>query len=142
MASFMLLLSSSEVFSSIRCSNKGYMNKVISHEWIEHDFDATTKADSGGHTRLLVVDGHSSHFTYELLEYAKSANIIVVCLPPHTTHVLQSVYKAASRAPIADSTSSQSLRCSWVLSVQAQIPQSSRRANSFLHGPYHKSRPP
>jgi hypothetical protein len=101
------------------------MNKVISREWIEHDFDSATKADSGGHTQLLVVDGHASHFTYELLEYAKSANIIVACLPPSTTHVLQSSYKAANNVLIANFTSSQNFRCPWILSVQAPIPQAS-----------------
>jgi hypothetical protein len=32
----------------------------------------------------------SSHFTYELLSYATAHNFVVICLPPHTTHALQS----------------------------------------------------
>jgi hypothetical protein len=41
------------------------------------------------HPRLLIIDGHNSHTTLRFLEYAESHNIIVICLPPHTTHRLQ-----------------------------------------------------
>ena len=36
-----------------------------------------------------MVDGHNSHYTLEFLEYAHDHNIIVICYPAHTTHVLQ-----------------------------------------------------
>jgi hypothetical protein len=39
--------------------------------------------------RLLILDGHNSHTTSDFLDYAAEHNIIVVCLPPHTTHRLQ-----------------------------------------------------
>lgn len=35
---------------------------------------------------LLLFDGHSSHFQPELLRYAKDHEVILLCLPPHTTH--------------------------------------------------------
>ena len=35
------------------------------------------------------MDGHNSHYTLEFLEYAKKRNIVVLCYPAHTTHVLQ-----------------------------------------------------
>ena len=38
---------------------------------------------------LLLLDGHSSHFQPELIQYAKDHDIIVFCLPPHTTHESQ-----------------------------------------------------
>ena len=38
---------------------------------------------------MLLVDGHNSHYTLELLEYARENNIVIVCYPAHTTHVLQ-----------------------------------------------------
>jgi hypothetical protein len=37
----------------------------------------------------LIVDGHNSHYTVELLEYAQEHGIIVMAYPPHTTHALQ-----------------------------------------------------
>jgi len=38
---------------------------------------------------LLVLDGHGSHETSEIIRLAEANNIIVFCLPPHTTHKLQ-----------------------------------------------------
>lgn len=38
---------------------------------------------------LLLLDGLSSHFQPELIQYAKDHDIIVFCLPPHTTHESQ-----------------------------------------------------
>ena len=38
---------------------------------------------------LLIQDGHSSHITVELIELAKENNIHILCLPSHTTHLLQ-----------------------------------------------------
>jgi hypothetical protein len=35
------------------------------------------------------MDGHSSHYTLDLLRYAEEHNIIVLGCPPHCTHVLQ-----------------------------------------------------
>ena len=58
--------------------------------WIEAVFDPQTRGIANGCTRLLIVDAHSSHFTYELLDYARTHDIVVICLPPHTTHALQS----------------------------------------------------
>ena len=66
------------------------MNGVTGRAWIKDDFNAQTQAKADGRFRLLVVDGHTSHFDYELLQYAKANRIVVLCLPAHTTHVLQS----------------------------------------------------
>ena len=38
---------------------------------------------------LLLLDGHSSHFTLEAIKFAAENEIILFCLPPHTTHVAQ-----------------------------------------------------
>jgi hypothetical protein len=58
---------------------------------MKEDFDPATKAKAGGRTRVLLMDGHSlsSHYTYELLEYAEANNIAILGYPPHCTHVLQ-----------------------------------------------------
>src|SRR5258706_10884514 len=74
-------------------SQKGYMTGEIGREWIKHDFDPPREV-AQGHTWLLIVDGHSSHFTQEFLEYAKDHDIHVLCLPPHITHTLQSEFYA------------------------------------------------
>ena len=35
------------------------------------------------------MDGHSSHYTLELLKYTQDNNIIILGYPPHCTHTLQ-----------------------------------------------------
>ena len=57
--------------------------------WMVKDFDAQTKEKAGGRTRVVLMDGHSSHYTLELLEYARDNNIVILGYPPHCTHVLQ-----------------------------------------------------
>lgn len=39
--------------------------------------------------RLLILDGHNSHCSLKFVLYAERNGIIVLCLPPHTTHRLQ-----------------------------------------------------
>ena len=47
---------------------------------------------------LLFVDGHASHITIDVIDLARENQIILFCLPPHTTHALQpldvSVFKS------------------------------------------------
>ena len=38
---------------------------------------------------MLIFDGHASYITTTTIQYYMSENIILLCLPPHTTHVLQ-----------------------------------------------------
>ena len=66
------------------------MTGKIGVQWITDDFDSQTSGVANGHPQLLIVDGHSSHFTRGFLEYARDHNIHILCLPPHTTHALQS----------------------------------------------------
>lgn len=38
---------------------------------------------------VLIFDVHHSHISIELLEMAKFSNIHLMCLPAHTSHILQ-----------------------------------------------------
>jgi hypothetical protein len=69
-------------------SQTGWTNNEMGITWLER-FHEYTYQFSGMHTRLLILDGHSSHVNIEFLEMAASHHIIVVVLPPHTTHRLQ-----------------------------------------------------
>jgi len=69
-------------------SQKGWTDSVIGVEWIK-DFERKTREKAAGEPRLVLVDGHNSHYSPELLDYARDTNIILVCYPAHTTHVLQ-----------------------------------------------------
>ena len=52
-------------------------------------FDPETQERANGETRVLLLDGHSSHHTLELIEYAREHNIVLLGYPPHCTHALQ-----------------------------------------------------
>ena len=47
---------------------------------------------------LLITDGHKSHMTLDVIDTCRDNNVILFCLPPHTTHALQpldvSVFKS------------------------------------------------
>lgn len=53
------------------------------------DIHNQTKAKVAGRPRLLLVDGHSSHYSFEFLSFCASKNIQVVCYPSNSTHIYQ-----------------------------------------------------
>ena len=52
-------------------------------------FDAATKEKADGRACVLLMDGHSSHYSLELLVFVQANNIIILGYPPHCTHALQ-----------------------------------------------------
>jgi hypothetical protein len=38
---------------------------------------------------VLLLDGHSSHYTLDVVQFAHANNIILLAYPPHCTHALQ-----------------------------------------------------
>ena len=71
-------------------SPNGWMDDFLCTEWFEKCFipQATARKVSNAPI-LLIYDGHGSHNTTALIELAREHNIILFCLPPHTTHKLQ-----------------------------------------------------
>ena len=69
-------------------SKKGWTNCELAVLWLKH-FEAYTKGKANGRTRLLIVDGHNSHYSFEFLDYARTHQIHVLCYPAHTTHIYQ-----------------------------------------------------
>jgi hypothetical protein len=67
---------------------KGWTDGEIGVEWIKI-FDEATKEKADGEYRLLLVDGHNSHYTVGFLFYARDHKIIVICYPAHGTHIYQ-----------------------------------------------------
>lgn len=58
-------------------------------EWIKTEFDPKTREKAAGEKHVLLMDGHSSHFTPEVIEFALARNIAILGYPPHCTHALQ-----------------------------------------------------
>lgn len=62
-----------------------YVNASIFKDWLQSHFLPRKPAG----TVLLIVDGHTSHTnSVEVLEFCEE-NIVLLCLPSHTTHYLQ-----------------------------------------------------
>ncbi|KAF7566808.1 hypothetical protein PtrM4_151280 [Pyrenophora tritici-repentis] len=72
----------------IDVSPTGWINNDLALAWLKH-FDAHTKASSAGAYRLLIIDGHDSRCSIEFQDYCKENNIIALCMPPHSSHLLQ-----------------------------------------------------
>ena len=70
---------------------------VNDNGWVDHDlfsFFLTEHFIENAVPRrplLLLLDGHSTHFEPKSLQVAKDNNIVIFCLPPHTTHVCQPI---------------------------------------------------
>ena len=73
----------------IALSDKGWTNNTLGMEWFRRMFNPVTKQRQQGEYRLLILDGHASHITNEVIRFCLEVKIILLCLPPHTTHVLQ-----------------------------------------------------
>jgi hypothetical protein len=69
-------------------SEKGWTSHDHGFLWLKH-FDSCTKDRKIGSWRLLIMDGHSSHGTVEFRNYCSDSNIITLCMPPHSSHLLQ-----------------------------------------------------
>ncbi|KAM5528727.1 transposase [Fusarium oxysporum f. sp. phaseoli] len=57
-------------------------------EWLKH-FDRHTKTRSNGRHRLLILDGHESQHSADFETYCEENNIMTLCMPPPSSHLLQ-----------------------------------------------------
>ena len=67
-------------------SNSGWMDNIFFKEWFLKHFLCHAWS---GHPLLLLMDGHSSHYTLEAVTMAKENGFILFTLVPHTTHEMQ-----------------------------------------------------
>ena len=70
-------------------SDSGWMVAANFEGWFAKIFVVYVQTNCGGHKVLLTYDGHNSHITYNTVKLAIDNNIIILCLPPHTSHALQ-----------------------------------------------------
>ena len=67
-------------------SDKGGVDTTLFQRWLINHF-----LKNAGYSRplFLLLDGHSSHYQPAQIKFDKDQEIILFCLPPHTTHELQ-----------------------------------------------------
>ena len=71
-------------------SQNGWTDDFIGSEWFAKSFiPQATVQNKSGKPILLILDSHGSHETCEIIRLTEANNIIILCLPPHTTHKLQ-----------------------------------------------------
>jgi hypothetical protein len=75
-------------YALIRSQN-GWTTDEIGFRWLKEMFEPYSKRHSTGAKRLLILDGHSSHLSAEFDDFCKENAIICLCMPPHTSHLLQ-----------------------------------------------------
>ncbi|KAG6998152.1 hypothetical protein FocnCong_v013463 [Fusarium oxysporum f. sp. conglutinans] len=73
---------------AIATTQNGWTDNEIGLEWLKH-FDRCTANRSTGRYRLLILDGHESHHSIDFERYCKEKEIITLCMPPHSSHLLQ-----------------------------------------------------
>lgn len=66
-------------------SPSGWMNSDLFVEWFKFLMNNIPPS----RPILLILDGHGSHISIEVIELARANNIHLLCLPAHTTHLLQ-----------------------------------------------------
>ena len=67
------------------------MTKWLFHSWISH-LIGTLKKTAGideKNKHLLVLDGHNSHVTLEVVKSTMDFGLDIISLPSHTSHALQ-----------------------------------------------------
>ena len=74
---------------TIAVSENGWTTDKIGLIWLQTVFNKYTKARTVGQYRLLILDGHGSHATPEFDRFCLDHAIITLCMPPHSSHLLQ-----------------------------------------------------
>ena len=70
-------------------SSNGWSNDAYGLQWLTEVFEPATRPTSPRTKRLLIVDGHSSHVNMAFINKCWELHIILLVLPPHSTHRLQ-----------------------------------------------------
>lgn len=70
----------------ITATPNGWTDDAVALEWLEKVFEPRT---GSGTRRLLLLDGHDSYTTWRFVLFCRRRHILLVCLPAHTSHLLQ-----------------------------------------------------
>src|SRR5271169_1719924 len=71
------------------CNSKGWTSNEHGLDWLKRCFDPETREKAKGEYRLLICDGHDSHITAEFIAHCIDNDILLMILPPHSSHLTQ-----------------------------------------------------
>lgn len=87
-------------------SNSGWTFNSHAYEWLTTVFEPSTRPADPTLHRLLIMDGHGSHITANVIAFCMEHAIDLLILPPHTSHMLQpldiSIFSPLKRALAAE----------------------------------------
>ncbi|KAM0711415.1 hypothetical protein Q7P35_002155 [Cladosporium inversicolor] len=87
-------------------SNSGWTSDSHTYEWLTTVFEPETRPEDPQARRLLIMDGHGSHITANVIAHCMERAIDLLILPPHCSHILQpldvSVFSPLKRALAAE----------------------------------------
>ena len=72
----------------VATSETGYSNYELTIKWLAY-FNGFSAERQSGIYRLLLLDGFGSDCTKQFIEYRDNNKIVLFCLPPHASHLLQ-----------------------------------------------------
>ena len=67
-------------------SDKGWINTELFEGWFTELF---LPCAVSARPLLLLLDGHSTHYQPDVVRFAQEHDVIMLCLPPHTSHEMQ-----------------------------------------------------
>jgi DDE superfamily endonuclease/Tc5 transposase DNA-binding domain len=73
----------------VTCNTKGWTSNDHGLKWLRECFEPSTREKAHGRKRILLCDGHDSHITAGFILHCIRNDIILMILPPHSSHLLQ-----------------------------------------------------
>ena len=71
------------------CNSKGWTRNDHGLDWLTRCFDSETRDKADVEYRLLICDRHDSHITAEFITHCIDNKILLMILPPHSSHLTQ-----------------------------------------------------
>ncbi|KAJ3661675.1 hypothetical protein Zmor_006062 [Zophobas morio] len=83
----LLLTKDGPIDAIYHVSNNGWINEELIIVWLAHSKKIIKPSPED--PVLLILDNNTSHITYESYSFCKDNGIVMVSIPPHTSHRLQ-----------------------------------------------------
>jgi len=85
------LMTNAATGAAYAMSDSGWVNGTVLMEYLDKHFLKYVQRGSGDNNEpvLLIFDGHASHVSVDIVNWARDHHVILFVLPPHSSHALQ-----------------------------------------------------
>ena len=104
--------------TSYGLSSNGWIDRQLFTDWFFHHF---LEFAPSVRPLVLLLDGHTSHYSPEVIKMGAAEEVIVIALPPNTTHLLQPLDKGIFSA----------LKSQWKKVVQSYTAKQSKAVTRY-----------